>query len=88
MSRTNVYRNGRVHVRKTLCATCIFREGNLMHLDEGRVEGMVRDASDSGCIPCHELLDGDHSVCRGFFNQHRNMVLQVAQRLGVVEYTP
>jgi hypothetical protein len=61
--------------------------GNLMHLEDGRVEGMVRDSGDDGCIPCHQVLGSEPSVCRGFFDKHKNAILQIAERLDVVEFT-
>ena len=87
MSR--VYVDGRVFVRRTQCATCIFRPGNLMELAAGRVESMVAGAGDWGCIPCHHHLyqDADvEPVCRGFFTYHRNTVLQIAERLDVITF--
>lgn len=88
MSQSNVYRNGRVHVCAAQCSTCIFRSGNLMSLQRGRVSQMIRDATrDEGCIPCHQTLDGDQSVCRGFFDKHATAPLQIAGRLGLVEFT-
>lgn len=71
------------------CDTCIFRPGNLMRLEEGRVEQMVRDSiKGQGAIPCHKTLSGDRAVCRGFFDVHKHDVqgLQVAERLGMVEF--
>ena len=50
--RSNVYRNGRVHVQSRMCDTCIFRPGNGMQLRRGRVAQMVRDATRlDSCIP-------------------------------------
>ena len=87
--RARIFVDGKVHVRRSKCDTCIFRPGNLMHLEEGRVENMVEDCGDDGAIPCHKHLDeGVTPVCHGFWSQHRNQVLQLAERLGVVEFTP
>lgn len=88
MSRTRkVFRDDFVHVQRRMCDTCIFRPGNLMHLNEGRVEGMVADAGDDGCIPCHEFMDTKTpGVCNGFYSKHRNQLLQIAQRLGRVKF--
>lgn len=48
----------RVFIRKTRCSTCIFRPGNLMMLNDGRVEGMVAEAdATNGYIPCHQTFD-------------------------------
>lgn len=88
MSRTFVH--GKVWVRRRMCSTCIFRPGNLMSLEEGRVEQMVTDATqNNSCIPCHTHLHqgGEvEPVCAGFFTKHKTQTLQVAERLGVVEY--
>jgi hypothetical protein len=67
-SRFNIFRNGKVHVQKRMCDTCIFRPGNLMHLRPGTVEMMVAESvKDDASIPCLETLDGGNSVCRGLF---------------------
>ena len=83
-----VYWDGRVHVQKKMCSTCIFRPGNLMNLVEGRVEGMIEDATAmDGSIPCHQTLELEGSaVCHGFFTKHKTQTLQIAERLGVVEF--
>jgi hypothetical protein len=82
-----VYRDGRVHVMAKMCATCIFRPGNAMQLQPGRVAGMVQEAvRHDSCITCHDTLDGKQAVCRGFFDKHATAPLQIAQRLGFIEY--
>jgi len=59
-----------------------------MNLEPGRVEDMVAKAGDDGCIPCHSnLSDKINPVCRGFFDQHRNSILQIAERLERITYT-
>lgn len=58
-----------------------------MHLEEGRVEQMVKDATaKNGCIPCHKTLEGDHAVCRGFFESHPTQLLQVASKIGIIQW--
>lgn len=88
---TNVYNDGALHVHASLCSTCIFRPGNLMHLRAGRVEEMVETCmAGQGVIPCHQTLDDpQESVCRGFFNRYKHEVslLSVAERMGVIAYT-
>ena len=95
MSRTNVFRDDRVHVMERKCATCIYRPGNLMALQKGRKDQMQADAiRDEGVIPCHQTIEaytgerGAESVCRGFFDvaKHEGL-LAVAERLGIVEFT-
>lgn len=83
-----VARDGRVHVEQSRCATCIFRPGNLMHLEPGRVAEMTRlaDTAES-CIPCHSTMDTDApTVCRGYFDRRSSTSLQIAERLGLIEF--
>jgi len=87
MKSRKPFRDGKVHVCRAMCSTCIFRPGNLMHLEEGRVEQMVRDAKKKeSAITCHETLDGKQAVCRGFFERHATQPLQIAERLGYIEW--
>jgi hypothetical protein len=81
------YRDGKIHVHSTMCNTCIFRPGNLMHLRPWRVRGMVDEArANWSVIPCHETLDGDKAVCAGYAElRPQPDVLQVAERLGLIE---
>ena len=71
-----------------MCDTCIFRPGNLMHLEDGGVENMVREATkNESCIPCHATTYGQaegEAVCRGFFERHATLPLQIAARLGFI----
>lgn len=80
------------------CSTCIFRPGNPMRLDAGRVRGMVEDAlTGGGYITCHQTLTyGDHpgfgpAVCRGFHDAHgyRSNLIRIMGRLGgITEVAP
>ena len=84
---TNTFRNGKVHVLSEQCKTCIFRPGNLMQLSRGRVKEMVRlSKKTESYIVCHSTLEGDTAVCRGFFDRHRTQPLQIAERLGYIEW--
>lgn len=89
--KTNVYRIGRIHVMSKLCETCIFRPGNKMDLEPGRVEAMVKaTAKTDGCIPCHTTTYGQdkrgEAACRGFFEKHPTAPLQIAQRLRLITW--
>ena len=90
---SDVYRDGAVHVMAERCATCIFRPGNLMSLNPGRVKSMVDmcldDEAGAGNIPCHETTYGQCSgeaICRGFWDGYadRQGMLTMATRLGLV----
>lgn len=88
MSRHNVYRGGRVHVRAERCATCVFRAGNPMELRRGRVREMIEEArANESAIVCHATLGtGANAVCRGFFDRHATAPLEIADRLGLVAW--
>jgi hypothetical protein len=59
-----------------------------MQLKPGRVEAMVKEATRrESAIVCHATLGGKQAVCRGFYNQHATAPLQIAQRLGMLEFT-
>ncbi len=88
---SDAYRDGRVHVCAELCATCVFRPGNLMRLRAGRLRGMVDEAqANESAIICHATLYGQHpdgeAVCRGFFDRYPTLPLQLAERLGLVAF--
>jgi hypothetical protein len=82
----NAYRDGRIYVCQAMCATCIFRPGNLMELKAGRVRQMVDEAKAAqSAIVCHKTLDGDNAVCRGFYDRFPTQPLQIAERMGIIE---
>jgi hypothetical protein len=83
----NVFRDGKIHVCKSMCSTCIFRPGNLMHLLPGTVETMVAESvKDEASIPCHKTLDGDNAVCHGFFTKHPTLPIRLAKSMNLIEY--
>jgi hypothetical protein len=88
MSSDNpVYREGMVHVCAHKCATCIYRPGNLMRLQEGRKDSMEADAvADESVIPCHKTLGPHAAICRGYWDtQRRNVApLRMAVAMGIV----
>jgi hypothetical protein len=87
MPEFNVYRNGKIHVCRKMCQSCIFRSGNVFHLEPGRRDEMVAGAlAEETAIICHSTLDGDNAVCRGFFDRHQTQPLQVAGRPGCLEF--
>ena len=59
-----------------------------MHLDPGRLEGMVRESEKAGsAIICHDTLGTKlQAVCRGFFDKHPTAPLQVAERLNLIRF--
>lgn len=87
-AKHNIFRDERVHVMSEMCATCVFRPGNQMHLVPGRVEGMIAEAQrDESAIICHNTLytkPKRNAVCRGFYLHHPTAPLQIAGRLGLI----
>jgi hypothetical protein len=71
------------------CSTCIYRPGNLMHLNPGRLKDMTDAArGDEGFVVCHQTLrDGGApagvlpAICRGFYDRYSTSALQVIERL-------
>lgn len=88
--KSNVFRDNRLHVMASKCSTCIYRPGNLMVLEAGRVASMEFEAvRDQGVIVCHKTLDPspqENAVCRGFFDTQKHQVglLSVAERIGIM----
>ena len=78
------------------CETCIFRLGNNMQLDKGRLRDIVTEATARGSfVVCHDTLpNGPHpdakpAICRGFFDRYTTAALQLIGRLfGFVEIDP
>lgn len=85
-----VYRNGKIHVAATMCDTCIFRPGNLMDLQEDRVEGMIAEATEKdSCIPCHKTTYGQaegEAVCRGFYELRASAGIRLGMAFGIIEF--
>lgn len=75
-----------------MCPTCVFRPGNQMRLSAGRLREMIDEAvKRESCIPCHWQIfyvDGEpqDACCRGFFDRHPTQPLQIADRLGLVQF--
>jgi hypothetical protein len=65
------------------CATCIFRPGNLMRLEAGRVADMIASAiAEEGHIVCHSTLGTSApAICAGFAAHRRGSTASLALRL-------
>ena len=92
-SSKKVFRDGKVHVMAKKCATCIFRPGNLMHLEPGRVKWIVKEATKAeSCIPCHETTHGQaegEAICRGFYDRFPTLPIRLAEAMNLlVEVSP
>lgn len=91
MTSKPVYSDGKVHVMAEKCSTCIFRPGNPMSLQPGRVNEMVRQSvADGAGITCHKTIHGQReqeATCRGFFDAYADKVtaFRLAQAMGIIE---
>ncbi len=70
------------------CQTCIFRPGNPMHLDPGRLRELVTTAlSQQSFVICHDTLpygphpDAAPAICRGFYDRYTTTRLRVIAAL-------
>lgn len=85
---------GRVHVLADRCTTCVFRPGNLMHLNPGRLKDLIETNTASGsALTCHATLaDWDApappAVCRGFYDAHPTPPLLLAAALDMITFDP
>ncbi|MEV6401259.1 hypothetical protein AB0M39_41895 [Streptomyces sp. NPDC051907] len=76
---------GRVRLCARRCDTCIFRPGNLMHLQQGRVKQMVETCvKNEAHVTCHDtLVHNDRglpgAMCRGW-EQHPQSGASIAVR--------
>jgi hypothetical protein len=93
MSDTNVFDGKKIHVMERKCSTCIYRPGNLMHLEPGRKDAMQAEAiAGNGVIPCHKTIQGareQQAVCRGFYDVAKHDgLLGMGERMGVIQFDP
>jgi len=87
---TNTFVDGKVHVRRTRCETCIFGPNRLAGIDQDRVDQMTRDADAAeSCIPCHSHLHVGadiEPVCKGYFDRKSSGTLRLAVAMEIVEW--
>lgn len=96
MTAPGPYRDGAVHVLNDRCTTCVFRPGNLMSLQPGRLAQLADDniAADSA-LTCHQTLpyggyDAPPAVCRGFYDAYadRTLPLRLARQMDLIVFDP
>lgn len=81
--------DGRPQALAAQCSTCVFRPGNQMRLQSGRLRDLVETNRATGAaLTCHQTLSyGAHpevgqSACRGFLDAYPDVtVAQLADRL-------
>lgn len=86
--KDRVYRDGYVHVNRTLCRTCIY--GPEPPIPLATREAMEQGANDeSGAIVCHETTGTRKpTVCRGYYEVNRSAILRLAAAMSAVAFDP
>jgi hypothetical protein len=85
-----------LRVMKDLCESCIFRPGNKMYLQPGRVKEMVEETRQDpfGHIPCHDTLpyssppQSKAAVCKGWWDGYsqEKFWAQILTRLNKIQW--
>lgn len=82
----------KLRVMAEKCSTCIFRPGNKMRLNDGRVAGMLQDIRmRDSYITCHQTLGTGEpgAICKGGSDAHMGQLERIARRIdGVLEVQP
>ena len=86
------FRDGRVHVKASKCSDCVFRPGNLMRLNPGRLADLVeQNRKRDTAFACHQTTygqdDNGEAVCRGYFDAYATEItpLRMAVALDLIE---
>lgn len=86
---TQVFRDGKVHVRASECDACLFKPTRIV--PGSRAAQIVRDTKDvdGATFSCHKSqTEGEpETICAGWWERfaHNDMVLRFAVALGAVE---
>ena len=76
-----------LRIMREQCSTCIFRPGNPMYLQAGRLRDMVESTrrADNNVI-CHQSLSEPYgALCRGSVDERPGQLARIAERLGYIE---
>lgn len=90
MSSVNCLGETGMRVQAEQCDSCIFRSGNKMHLESGRVAEMAAEVrKEGGYVTCHKTLGlplRQRVICRGSFDRFKTEIIQLAERMGFIEW--
>lgn len=91
-ARKPPFRSGRVHVKAERCSDCVFRPGNLMRLNPGRLADLVEQNRERDtAFACHQTTFGHdengEAICRGYFDAFAKDItpLRMAVALDMIE---
>lgn len=85
---TPVFDKAGLHVLSEPCSTCIFRPGNLMRLNPGRLKDMTdsTDAADTNVV-CHQTLGQPvGALCHGSVERRAGQMVRIGERLNAIVY--
>lgn len=85
MARFNAFRDGKVHVVREMCSTCIFR-GKVV--DKERREEMIREADQKEtAIVCHSTLNTkQQAVCHAYYQLRSSATLRLAMAMKCIAW--
>lgn len=79
----NVFRDGKVHVVRPACKTCIYRPGFKGIGDRAIAAARAED----NVVVCHSTLDTDaNAVCGGFYSAEATTPVVLAKATGMVQF--
>lgn len=90
--RTNVYRDGFVHVRAHNCGNCLLSKDRLVDGPRARQIIEATRASDGGHFVCHrnQVSDEPEAICAAWYDRFggESVILRLAEAMGVVKRVP
>lgn len=90
IDRSNVYRDGKVHVRGSQCDHCLLSKDRLVSGERARELIAETRAQEAGSFVCHrhQVSDEPEAICSVWFERfaREDLVLRMAIAMNVVEY--
>lgn len=81
------YVGGKLRIMTEMCSTCIFRPGNKMDLERGRVANIMREVRrNDSYVTCHKTLGTGQPgvICKGSSEAHFGQMERIGRRLGAM----
>lgn len=83
MAKSNIYRDGKIHVCAHMCSTCIFRPDT--EFAASREKMIQKSIKAQSAIICHSTLGTPHhAVCRGFYNHYTTAPLALTRAMHLI----
>lgn len=81
---------GQLRIMREQCSTCIFRPGNRMDLNRGRVRQMLAEVRRADSfVTCHKTLGTGEpgAICKGGSEAYMGQIERIARRIpnGIIE---